>query len=138
MRWSDLPLNPSSRTLRQFAGLWILFFGGLAAWRWFVLQQPRTAAVLTALAVVVGTLGLASPRKIRLIFVTWLTLAFPVGWVVSRVILVVLFGVVMTPVGLIFRLRGRDLLELRRNSARTTYWKPKQAAPDVASYLRQF
>src|SRR5688572_30877719 len=95
MRWSDLPLNPSPRMLRQFAGLWIVFFGGLAAWRWFALGQPRAATVLAVLAVTIGPLGLLAPSVIRPIFVAWLALAFPIGWVVSRVILLALFGLVM-------------------------------------------
>ena len=30
MQWSDIPFVPSSRTLRQFAGLWIAVFGGFS------------------------------------------------------------------------------------------------------------
>ena len=30
MNWSDVTKPPSNRMLRQFAGLWIVFFGGFA------------------------------------------------------------------------------------------------------------
>ena len=32
MRWSDIQFDPPRKLLRQFAGLWLLFFGGLALW----------------------------------------------------------------------------------------------------------
>ncbi len=138
MNWSDLPLNPSTRMLRQFAGLCLVLLGGLAAWDWIGRSEPLTAAALGVTAVGVGALGLVAPRAVRPIFVASVVLTFPIGWVVSRVMLVLLFAVVITPVGLLFRVRRRDALGLARRPDRTTYWSPKPAAPDVASYFRQF
>src|SRR5436190_1750540 len=72
MRWSDLPLKPDDRTLRQFAGLWVLFFGGMACWQALFRGNATPAAVLGVLAVSIGPLGLVQPRMIRPIFVTWM------------------------------------------------------------------
>ena len=33
MQWSDIPFHPDRKTLRQFAGLWLVFFGGMALWQ---------------------------------------------------------------------------------------------------------
>jgi hypothetical protein len=137
MQWSDLPLKPSLRTLRQFGGLCVVFFGGLAAWNLFAHADSRTAAILGVLAAVAGLLGLVAPGVLRPIFVGALIVAFPIGWVVSRVILVVLFVLAITPVGLLFRMRGRDVLGLRRR-ATESYWVPKAGASDLNSYFRQF
>ena len=138
MQWSDLPLNPSTRTLRQFAGLWILFMGGLALWQYAVHARTGLAAVLAALAVTVGPAGLVSPRLIKPVFVTWLTLAFPIGWVVSRIILMILFWGVITPMAVVMRLSGRDVLGLRRQPGAATYWTTKERPLEVRSYFRQF
>ena len=40
MRWSDIQFDPPRKVLRQFAGLWLLFFGGLALWE--ILGRGRT------------------------------------------------------------------------------------------------
>jgi hypothetical protein len=123
--------------LRQFAGLWILFFGFLAwqaAWR----GQATRAEILGVLAMTVGPLGLLWPAVIRPIFVAWLVLAFPIGWVVSRVLLFVLFFCVICPVGVVFRLMRRDALQLRRETQRKSYWMPKPEPNGLASYFRQF
>ena len=34
MQWSDIQFSPPRKTLRQFAGLWMAFFGGFALWQW--------------------------------------------------------------------------------------------------------
>ena len=138
MQWSDLPLNPSTRTLRQFAGLWILFMAGLAVWQYAVHARTGLAVVLAALAVTVGPVGLVSPRLIKPVFVTWLTLAFPIGWVISRIILMILFWGVITPIAVVMRLSGRDVLGLRRQPGTTTYWTTKERPLAVRSYFRQF
>ena len=138
MQWSDLPRDPSIRTLRQFAGLWILFFGGFAGWQYMAHARTQLALVLAILALTVGPLGLVFPRALRPLFVTWLMLAFPIGWVVSRIVLMLLFWLVMTPFGVASRLFGRDVLKLRRRRQVVTYWTPKERAVDVRSYFRQF
>ena len=142
MRWSEMPFSPSQRMLRQFAGLWVLFFAGCAAWQWFncvgwaqpTLLQPT---LLLALALTIGPMGLVRPRLIRPIFVGWMCLAFPIGWVVSHVVLAGLFYFLFAPLGLFFRLIGRDALALRPNPGQNTYWVAKPAPADVRSYFRQ-
>src|SRR5690349_1488987 len=107
MRWSDIPFSPTERTLRQFAGLWILFFAGLACWQAFVRSNLFFAAAAGALAVSIGPVGLVRPRLIRPIFVGWMVVAFPIGWVMSRVLLGIVFYGIFTPLALFFRLCGR-------------------------------
>jgi hypothetical protein len=138
MNWSDLPLNPSRRTLRQFGGLCVVFFGFLAARSWMAHPDGRTALVLGALAAAGGVLGLIAPSLLRPVFVGALVLAFPIGWVVSRVILVLMFGLVIIPLGFVFRLQGRDVLGLKRRGDDATYWVAKPAPSDLKSYFRQF
>jgi hypothetical protein len=137
MHWSDLPWRPSQRTLRQFAGLWVAFFCATAAWHALAHGETRLGAVLGGLGVAVGTAGLLWPSFIRPVFVAWLAVAFPIGWLVSRVVVVLLFAL-FTIVALVFRMRGRDALMLRRRADRTTYWAAKSMPTDVRSYLRQF
>ncbi len=138
MRWSDMPIDPSRRTLRQFAGLWVLFFGGLACWQGLGRGHTGTAAVLAALALTVGPAGLVRPRAVRWVYVGWMVLALPVGWTVSRLLLAAVFYGVVTPLGLALRLAGRDPLARRRRPDGSTYWESRPAASDARSYLRQF
>jgi len=138
MNWSDIPFTPSTRTLRQFAGLWILFFAGLTYWQNFMLGKDALALFFAALAIVIGLVGLARPQIIRPIFVVWMIAAFPVGWIMSRVLLSFLYYGVFMPVGLCFRLVGRDVLNRRYNPGKDSYWTRKNYATDLVSYFRQY
>jgi hypothetical protein len=138
MHWSDIPFDPPRKTLRQFAGLWLLAFGGLAVWEYAQRGHGTWALALAILALTVGPLGLVWPRLVRPIYVGWMVLAFPIGWLVSRLILAVMFYGVFTPVALVFRLIGRDALTLKCGEGRTTYWVPKPPPAGVRSYFNQF
>ena len=137
MQWSDIPFQPASRTLRQFAGLWILFFGGFAAWQWFGRENYGLALLLLGLALTIGPAGLLHPPLVRWIFVGWMCLTFPIGWTVSRVVLACLFYGLFTPLGLFFRLIGRDALARRPHAEQNTYWLAKPTAKDNRSYFHQ-
>lgn len=136
MQWSDVIKPPSKKMLRDFAGLWLVFFLALAGWRWYRGHHDAWAVGLATMAVVVGGIGLAVPAFMRPIFTGWMIAAFPIGWTISRVALGIIFFLVVTPVAWVFRATGRDLLRLRR-PAGATYWQPKPRPAKAADYLRQ-
>ena len=138
MQWSDISFTPSSRVLRQFAALVLIVFGGLAVWYGVVRGQVGLATAFALVAAVIGPLGLIAPRAIRPIFVAWIVVAFPIGWTVSRVLLAVVFYGLFTPLGLAFRLIGRDRLQRVHRSERATYWTSKAKPTGTGDYFRQF
>jgi hypothetical protein len=124
--------------LRQFAGLWLVFFGAVAAWQGFAKGRVGLAVAFAAAAAAVGTLGLARPRMIRPIFVGWMVAAFPIGWVVSAVLLGLVYYGLFAPVGAAFRLSGRDAMGLRRRDDLLSYWTERPGDPPLRRYFRQF
>ena len=138
MKWSDIPFNPTPKTLRQFAGAWLAFFFGAAALQGLVRGHWQVGLGLGILAGAVGGLGLIRPLAIRWIFVGMTVLAFPIGWMGTQVVLAILYFGVFTPVAVIFRLGGRDLLGLKPKSGKSTYWTAKHTPQDVTSYFHQF
>jgi hypothetical protein len=137
MQWSDVTRTPSKTHLRQFAALFLIVFGGMAAWRWMHGRHETSTIVLGVAALLVGISGMIVPMLVRPIYTGWMIAAFPIGWTVSRVILGLIFYVVITPIGWVFRLNRRDPLTLTRSSA-ATYWTGKQQPGGLAEYLRQF
>jgi hypothetical protein len=90
------------------------------------------------MAVTLGLLGLIKPAALRWLFVTWMVLAFPIGWLVSQIMLLLMFYLLITPVALLFRLQGRDPLARKPAPERTSFWSPKKVPDDVRSYFRQY
>ena len=138
MKWSDLPRNPSAKILRQFAAAWLGFFLAIGVYQAFVKDRQQLGALIAAAAVVIGVLGLLRPATVKWIFVGWMVLAFPIGWLVSQVVLLLLFYGMLTPVALFFRLTGRDLLCRKLDPGATTYWTAKEQPQDMRRYLRQY
>jgi len=138
MTLSDIPFHPTSRTLRQFAALWLVIFLAVGAYQYFKLRHHTLGLILGGAAVLVGTLGLIKPAAVRWIFVGWMVLAFPIGWLISQILLAVLFYLVLTPVAVVFRWRGRDLLGRKPAPGRSSFWQPKRNPEDVRSYLKQY
>lgn len=138
MTWSDIPRNPTSKALRQFAAAWLIFFLALAAHRYLRKQQHEVGFILAALALFFGVLGLIKPAAVRWLFVTWMVLAFPIGWLISQLMLGVMFYGLITPIALLFRMKGRDLLARRPAPNRDSFWIPKNTPADVRTYFRQY
>jgi hypothetical protein len=137
MRWSDILFHPPITTLRRFAAVGALLFSGLASSAYFLWTNGAVALALAGLALTVGLLGMVRPAALRPVFVGLLVLTFPLNWLVSRLLLALVFYCLLTPLGLLFKLFGRDTLGRRFQPARQSYWTTKPAADGLRSYFRQ-
>jgi hypothetical protein len=134
MQWSEVTKPPPPKMLRQFAGLFLVVFVGWALWRTWNGQPATWTMVLAGLGIVVA--GLVWPPSVRWIYTGWMIAVFPIGWTISWLVLALLFYGVFTPVSLIFKLKRRDALGLRRREAQS-FWTAKEQPTDVATYFRQ-
>jgi hypothetical protein len=138
MRWRDIPFHPTRQTLRVFALGLALLLGGVATWQFLTANNVFAALLLGGLALVVGILGWAFPTWVRPVFVGWLILVFPVNWLLSHVLLGLIFFLLVTPLGLFFRLIGRDVLGRRGRPDQETYWVAKPHHEEAKRYLQPF
>jgi hypothetical protein len=132
----EINWNPSLRQLRTF-GLTSLAALPLAAALWTRGALPAigyAAAAGGALAAV----GLLWPRGLRPILVALNVITWPLVFAVHDLVLVVAFYGVIVPVGLAFRLFGRDVLQLKIDRRAATYWQAKRQPADVRSYFRRW
>ena len=131
-------LKPDTKTLRQFAWGWVIFFGALAICKFAIQHREKPAMWLGITAVVGLVLYLVLPVVFRAIFVVWMVAAYPIGWVVSQIALALMFYCIITPVALCFRMTGRDRLRRVKPAKATTYWITKEMPADVRRYFRQY
>ena len=69
----------------------------------------------------------------------WMMLALLMGFVMSRVILTLLFYLVLTPIGIIAKIVGKKFMPLGFDKRATTYWeKRSDVAKQQIDYDRQF
>jgi len=128
--------QPSRVQLAVFAIAWLVFLGasGFVAWR---KGHASSAEVLWALAIAVPVAGAIFPSALRLTFVGLSYATFPIGFVVSHVVLAAVFYLVLAPIGATMRVCGYDPLERRWERAQASYWKLRRDRRAPASYFRQ-
>ena len=135
----QLNTDATVNQLRVFAGLALPLFGLIAAAiLYFRFDQTIAPVVILGACGIVGLIGLVRPSGVRPLYVAWMYAAYPIGWLVGHIMLTVVFFGVLTPIGLVMRLLGRDPLERKFDTARTTYWEPLEKAEDIERYFRQF
>jgi hypothetical protein len=135
----DLDLRPPPRVLRLFGLGACVFAGAVAALGATRGGWPPAAWVPVAgVGLLSAVLGFVRPGWNRPLYLLLTVASYPLGLVVSYLVLAVLFYGVLTPVGLLFRLLGRDPLRRRRAPAARSNWQPRTDRPEPERYFRQF
>lgn len=130
--------NPSRTSLRVFALLWMVFAGAAAFALWRRTGSVMPAAVVAAAAVVVPLAGELWPALVRWLYVALSVLTWPIGWVVSHLLLAVVYYLVLTPLGWILRAVGHVPQQHSPDPKRASYWTERRPAEDARRYFRQF
>ncbi len=130
----EINRNPTHRQLRQF-GVICLFILPLLGWFWG--GSPVVVGSLATLGTITALTALACPLFVKPLFVGLILITVPIGIVVGELMLLLIFLAVFLPIGLIFRLAGRDALQLKLNRTTHSYWQPKQLSHSSRSYFRQ-
>lgn len=106
----------------------IIFFKARQANYWFL----SISALFFALAAVL-------PTALKPAYIAWMRLAALLGWVNSRLILLVIFYLAMLPIGLVMRLFGKDPLERKIDKNIDSCWKQNgQKNFNPQDYEQQF
>jgi hypothetical protein len=119
-------LDISKRSLRKFGlsvGAVLLL---IALWMTIKNQAPLFRAILgvTGILLVIG--GLIIPQSLRKVYGIWMGMAFAIGWVVSRALLIGMFFFVLTPIGFIARLFKKEFMDVKFIKSRETFWVKKK------------
>lgn len=131
--------NPSRRELRQFGGIWLpLALAVIGGTVYYKSGALGASLALWGIAVVACLVGWTVPQILRPVWIGWMYAAFPIGWTVSHLLLAVIYYGVVTPIGLVMRLLGRDPMARRFDRSATTYWIPHEPTTDSRRYFRQF
>ena len=131
--------HPDNRQLWSFGKIALIALAVIS----LALYLVKGLEILWALAIV--AVGLAifiisfiSFKLTRAIYVGLMVATLPIGLVVSFVLLAAFYFLLLTPLGLVFRLIGRDSLRRRFDSNAESYWLTHDSPQDPERYFRQF
>jgi ABC-type uncharacterized transport system permease subunit len=128
--------NPSTRQLVVFGIAWLIFLG-LWGWACRARGHETMGDILCIASAAVPLAGLASRRVLRYAFVGMSYATYPVGFLVSHVVLALVYFLALTPIGLTMRALGHDPLSRKFDPGAKSYWKPRDKTKPIASYFNQ-
>ena len=129
-------INSSEKDLRSFGRTLGIFFGILALV--FLWHHPRRTPWCAGLAAFFLLFGFLYPKALKPVQKVWMTMALLMGWVMTRLLLGILFYGVITPIGLILRMSGKDFMSRKWSKDAGTYWIDRSVKRDSASYETQY
>ena len=132
-------IKSGMRELREFGvviGAILVVFADVAMFR-----GKAFGPYVLGIGIAFVLLGLLAPGALKPLQKIWMGLGLVLGFFVSRIILAIIFFGVITPIGLLMKLSGKDILDKRMDKGKASYWLPradaKQARPK-ASYENQY
>jgi len=132
-----LKIKSEEKDLRSFGRVMGIAFGLLAC---FLFWKHRPVwPVFTGFSVFFFIFSLVFPKALKPVQKVWMALALMMGFVMTSVILSVLFYGVVTPIALILRCTGKFPLILGADPSALTYWVTRDNSRKTReSYENQF
>ena len=131
-------IKSTKKELREFAFVVGGVLIAIGAFRWW--HHKSAHVELIAIGTALAMTGAIVPSVLKPLQKAWMFLALILGWIMTRVILTILFFLVLTPISLLARLTGKKFLDTRfREPGAQSYWtcrKDKNQTSD--SYEKQF
>ncbi len=130
-------IKESEKDLRKFGltvGVVLILIAALLFWK----QKP-SFLYFFPVGLFLVLAGVFTPALLRPLNKGWMILALILGWVMTRVILSVLYYIILTPTGIIARITGKHFLDLKIDKSKTSYWeKREKTGIKPVDYERQF
>jgi hypothetical protein len=134
-----LQLHPTDRMMRQFAWASLIVFPLFA---WSLGHRLGVGAWTWALGALGPLLFVAEYTGLRAVSLTafrvLILVTFPIGLVVFPVLIAVLYYGIFTPIGLVMRLLGRDVMKASFDPKASSYWHERGPARPAASYFKLY
>lgn len=143
MPFVHLNWKPGKRELRSFGAV---FMGGFLViglvkyfwpFSWLLTKNESFGLWAMAIGVVVGAIGLSGTKLALPFYWGWLSIAYVMGNIMSRVIMSLIYFLVFTPMRILGQVIGRDRLHLKK-PAGDTYWVDLPIIERSERYERQF
>ena len=112
------PVKISSN--RSFGFLFFIVFLAISLWPLKSQEDLRLWAFILALFFFV--LGILNSKFLTPLNKLWMKFGIFLGSIISPFVMGVVFFMVVTPVGLIMRFLGKDLLRIKKSKFVSTYW----------------
>lgn len=119
--------QPKLKDLKTFALIWSLIFLIVGIWPLFSGNTVRLWAMLIMLLFLI--VAFLKPSLLNSFYKIWIKIGEVIGGFISKVIMVILFYGMFTPVAFVLRLLGKDLLRKKLDKNSSSYWIKRDTQP---------
>ncbi len=130
-------IKSTKKELREFGltiGIILVILGGVSLWR-----GKGFYPYFLGIGGLFIISGLTLFHILKPLQKVWMSFSIIIGFFVSRFILLILFYAVLTPMGLLTRLLGKDILDQRIDKTRRSYWHEREGGiKNKESYEKQY
>ncbi len=134
----EINTNPTRRDLWWFGLLLPLFVAVVGSVVWRRTGSLTPATLLWSAGGLLSGVFACWPASRRRIYVAWMYAVFPIGWVLSHLLLGGIYFLVITPIGISLRVLRGDPLDRGFRREASSYWTAHTPPAGVDRYLRQF
>ena len=123
--------------IRKFGitiGILLVVIAGFLFWK-----EKESFRIFITVGIVFFVFGATIPELLKPIYWIWMVFASILNWVMTRVIISLIFYFIVTPTSLLFRIFGKQFLDLRWDRSNISYWNYRKVKKiNVDSYEKQF
>lgn len=115
------------KQLVEFSLIWSVIFLFLGGYN--VLEKNGVGWIFAAGSVLFVVIAFVNPFLLNGFYSFWVKIGEAIGGGVSKVILFILFFCVFSPIAIVLRLFGVDLLSKKINLNKSSYWVVREKQP---------
>lgn len=134
----ELPTEPGPIERKLFGGLVLLFCGLVGGFLLWKFDWHAVAWVLWSIGLLVTLVYYGVPPLQNRIYRGWLLAFYPIGFVISHVVLAAIWYLLFTPLALLRRLFAGDPLARGPEAEAETYWIDREGPVESSRYFKQY
>ena len=131
--------KPAKNDLRNFGLAALVMLPVVALLLYWKFDLHRIGIIiLCAGGAAIFAISRISQPATKLVYLLLICVSFPIGWILSHIIMAIFYYGLLTPIGLVFKVIRRDALHRKIDPNCTTYWIKHRAPESKKSYFNQF
>ena len=135
----EIDWNPKSKQLQNFGKI-ALAATFIISFLLYLLKGVaiQWVLIICAFGLITFIISKISLKLTKMIYLGMILLTMPIGCVVSFIVLAAFYFLLLAPLGLFFRLIGRDPLNRKFEPTAKSYWMTRRPPKGLEQYFHQF
>ena len=135
----EIDWNPKDKQLQNFGKIALVATAVISLLLYLLKGVAiQWLSIILTFGIIIFIISLISLKLTKLIYLGMILLTLPIGFMVSFILLAAFYFLLLTPLGFIFRLIGRDPLCRNFDVNAKSYWLSRHPPKSLEQYFHQF